>query len=291
MYDYWKSTLENPNVIGDFIWVAYDNLGEAGAGRVMWEDDDTEFCGNYPWLSCFQGDMDLDGNRLPQSYYHKILWGFDDSVHLFTTHPKHTGKPVRGTGWQWYDVQKEWTFGDEYIGKPVKIDAYADCDEVEFILNGKSLGRAVPDKLIASIEVPYEKGVLEAVAYRGGKPAAGDKIATVGAPAKIVLISEADKIKADGLDLAYIRIEIHDKDDALVTNVAVEVAVTVSGAGTLAGLGSGNPCTEESYGTGVRQTWYGKALAVVRAGKESGSIKLTAIAAGIEGAILEISCV
>ncbi|WP_181151170.1 hypothetical protein [Paenibacillus sp. PCH8] len=31
-YDYYNAMMDNPNVIGDFIWTAYDNLGEAGAG-------------------------------------------------------------------------------------------------------------------------------------------------------------------------------------------------------------------------------------------------------------------
>ena len=36
--------------------------------------------------------------------------------------------------------------------------------------------------------------------------------------------------------------------------------------GELLGFGSANPCTEESYQTGSFTTYYGKAMAVVRAG-------------------------
>ena len=290
IYDYWRAARDNPNVIGDFIWTAYDNLGEAGAGRVIWDENDNGFLGGYPWLSCYQGDMDLDGNRRPQSYYHKIVWGLDSGVYLFTMHPSRTGKPFRGTGWQWYDVFREWTFGDEYIGKPVKVDAYADCDKVEFILNGRSLGFAVPEKYIASMEIPYGKGVLEAVAYRGGNAAARDSLQTSGAPAKIVLTPEKSEISADGLDLAFIKIEILDAENRLVTNAPVEVYLEADGAGKLVGLGSGNPCTDENYGTGKRKTWNGKALAVARASAEAGPIGVTASAPGLGTVRAVIAC-
>lgn len=35
-YESWQATMENPCVIGDFTWTAYDNLGESGAGRGCW---------------------------------------------------------------------------------------------------------------------------------------------------------------------------------------------------------------------------------------------------------------
>ena len=57
--------------------------------------------------------------------------------------------------------------------------------------------------------------------------------------------------------------------------------MTVTGSGVLAGLGSGNPCTPENYGTGRRTTWKGRALAVIRAGKEPGEIRLAVTAEGL----------
>ena len=40
-------------------------------------------------------------------------------------------------------------------------------------------------------------------------------------------------------------------------------------------FGSANPCTEEQYHTGSFTTYYGRALAIVRAG-EAGTVKVTA---------------
>lgn len=291
-YDYWKATLENDHVIGDFIWTAYDNLGEAGAGRVIYDLDEplNGLVGQYPWLSCYQGDHDLCGNRRPQSYYRKIMWGLDGGIYVFTTHPSRTGKPFYGMGWHWEDVKRNWTFAPKYIGKPVKVQAYADCDEVEFVVNGKSMGKVKPVELKATMEIPYEPGILEAIAWKNGKKVAFDKLQTAGKAAKIVLKPESDVIAADGMDLCFIPVEIVDEKGVLVVEEAVEISVKVEGAGTLAGLGSGNPKTEENYGTGKRYTFDGRALICVRAGRESGAIRVEVSAEGFETSFVEIRC-
>ncbi|NLV92258.1 MAG: glycoside hydrolase family 2 protein [Firmicutes bacterium] len=291
-YDYWQATMENVNVIGDFIWTAYDNLGEAGAGRAIYDLDEPirGLIGDWPWLSCFQGDHDLSGNRRPQSYYRKIMWGLDDGIHMFTTHPDRTGKPFYGMGWHWEYVQRNWTFASEYVGKPVKVQAYADCDEVEFILNGQSVGKVKPEKLMAVMEIPYEPGILECVAWKGGQRVASDKLQTSGKAAKMVMTPDRSVIKADGMDLCFIPIQLFDEDGVPVVAESIEVSVKVEGAGVLQGLGSGNPKTEENYGTGKRYTFEGQVLACVRAGRTPGQIRVEATAEGLPPAVVEIRC-
>lgn len=170
MYDNWQTVKDNTNCIGDFTWTATDNLGEAGAGRVVWElgGGFAGLVGSWPWLSCCQGDLDLDLRRRPQSYYRGIVWGLDKGIYLFTTHPDKTGKPFYGMGWHWSDVRPDWSFGEEYIGKQVQLEAYCDCDEVEFLCNGSSLGRVQTEKYKAVLTVPYAPGVVETIAYRDG---------------------------------------------------------------------------------------------------------------------------
>lgn len=53
-------------VLGDFTWTATDNMGEAGAGRLVWQRDsyiEGLSLSGYPWRNCFQGDLDLCGYR------------------------------------------------------------------------------------------------------------------------------------------------------------------------------------------------------------------------------------
>ena len=132
-YKSWKATLENNHVIGDFTWTAYDNLGEAGMGKYLWERDGrVEGIGiaAYPWRACYQGDFDLCGYRRPQSYFREAVWIGGTEPRIFTTHPEHYGEGFTGTGWHWRDVQDSRTFGDAYIGKPVPCEVYTDADEI-----------------------------------------------------------------------------------------------------------------------------------------------------------------
>ena len=291
-YDYWKAVERNSNVIGDFIWTAYDNLGEAGAGRVIWDPNESlqGLMGTYPWLSCFQGDMDLSGDRRPQSYLRKILWGLDSGIHLFTTDPDHTGRPYYGMGWHWADVRRCWTFEEKDVGRPVQLEAYADCDEVEFLVNGVSRGRGKVEKLKAFLTVAYEPGLVEAVAYKDGREIARDGIRTAGKAVKIVLTADRPVFRADGLDLCFVTAELQDEQGVPVVNAPVELNASVSGAGRLAGFGSGNPKTTEDFGTGRRVTWNGRALIVVRAAREAGGIELAVTAPGLPAAILSLRC-
>lgn len=288
MYDYWKAAEQNDNCIGDFIWTAFDNIGEAGTGRVTYDPDDKQFSGAYPWLANYQGDVALDGSRQPQSYYHKILWGLDKGIHLFSYNPCNFGKEGIGTGWHWRDVSREWTYDDKYIGGDITVEAYADCDKVEFILNGESVALVDVQRYIAKADIKYQKGRLEAVAYKDGAEIGRDIIETTGKPHRIMLVPERNTVSADGLDLAFIRAIVLDDKDRAVTNVPVEISAELDGAGKL-WIGSGNPCTEENYGTGKRFSWQGSVIIAVGASYEKSTAKLTVKADGIGEKSVEIN--
>ena len=270
-YDSWKATVENNHVIGDFTWTAFDNLGEAGTGRMLWARDgiiDTRnlTLGEYPWRSCYQGDLDLCGYRRPQSYFREAVWIGGTKPKIFTTHPEHYGEKFTGTGWHWHDVLDSWTFDDEYIGKPVKCEVYTDADEIEWIINGRKLGKSIPQKAIATFDIPYEKGELVAVAYKNGKECGRSALKTVEKAALVKILPEKTEINADNRDLCYLNILITDNNGDRVPDAKYEITCTVSG-GELMGVFSGDPCNEDRYGSGKCHTFYGRALAVVRSDK------------------------
>lgn len=289
-YDYWKACVENPNCIGDFIWVAFDNLGEAGAGRVIYSFDEMKggLIGSWPWLSCYQGDLDLIGDARPQNMYRRVMWGVDKGIHMYTTHPTRTGKPFYGMGWHWEDIVPTWTFGDEYIGQLVKVQAYADCDEVEFVLNGEVMGREIPVEYKVFKELPYQPGCVEVRAIKNGEVVATDKLTTTGAPAAIRLYAERPAIAADGMDVAYVHAELVDANGLRVTGSDMKLTASVSGAGSFLAIGSGNPCTEENF-TDSRITFRGKAMVCARAAKESGELTVKVTAEGLPEATLSIA--
>lgn len=216
------------------------------------------------------------------------MWGLDKGIHMFTTHPARTGKPFYGMGWHWEDVTPTWTFEDEYAGQPVKVQAYADCDEVEFVLNGEVMGREIPVEYKAFMELPYRSGYVEVRAIKSGKVVAVDRLETTGAPAAVKLYAERPVIAADGMDVAYVHAELVDAQGRRITGSDVKLAASVSGAGKFLAIGSGNPCTEEDF-TDSRVTFRGRAMICARAAREPGELVVKVSAEGLPESTLSIS--
>jgi beta-galactosidase len=82
------------------------------------------------------------------------------------------------------------------------------------------------------------------------------------------------QLSANGEDLAYVAVELHDADGTPIyaRKDDRKVRVRVSGAGTLAGIGNGNPVDISSFQSGERTTFHGRVVAVVRAGAQTGPI-------------------
>lgn len=284
-YEYWEAMNKYPFVIGDFIWAAVDYLGEVGAGRVHWgyKGGHVDMLQAYPWRSSWQSDIDLTGEQRPQSVYREIMWGNTGRSAIYTTHPVHNGDSFGGTGWHWYDVNDSWTFDEKYRGVPVKVDVYGAGDEAEFILNGRSLGKAGFDKLIATMDIPYEPGTLQAIVYRDGAAISRCALASAGPAYRLVLTAEDTKITADGYDLAYIRAVLQDEKGNRLTDDESEISAKVGGAGTFVSMGSANPCTEDAITARVCHLFRGTAIIIVK-GMNKGKIEISADAgSGITG--------
>ena len=281
-YQSWKATLENNHVIGDFTWTAYDNLGEAGMGKYLWERDGrVEGIGiaEYPWRACYQGDFDLCGYRRPQSYFREAVWIGGIEPRIFTTHPEHYGEGFTGTGWHWHDVQDTWTFEDHYIGKPVTCEVYTDADEIVWFLNGREIGRSTPIESIATLDILYEKGELAVVAYKNNEICGTSCLHTAGKPTQVLVKAESSTFKADARDLCYFDITIADENGHRVPDAKPLLHATVEG-GKLLGIFSGDPANEDQYGSDTCHAYEGRAIAIVMT-DQPGNIKLTVTSQGL----------
>lgn len=283
IYDFWQKVENLPYVIGDCIWAAVDYMGEVGVGKVYWEKDQEEFSfmTPYPWRTSWQSDIDLTGEQRPQSVYREIMWGNREKSGIFTTHPKHFGEKFKGTDWHWYDVNDCWYFEECWLGKPVKVDIYGAGDEAEFILNGESQGRKKMDRLMASMDICYTPGTLEGIVYQDGKEISRCRLVTPGTPYRLVLIPEDTEVKADGKDLAYVRVILEDEEGNRLTHEEREIHVDVSGAGTFVAVGSGNPCTEDHITAKECHLYRGTAVIIMKS-KTEGETKITVTADGVE---------
>ena len=275
-YDSWNTVLRNNNFIGDFTWTAYDNLGEAGAGRFCWARDghiSTLSLAQYPWRACYQGDFDLAGFRRPQSYFREAVWNGNAEPRIFTTHPEHTGECFSGTGWHWYDVHETWNFDDKYLGIPVKCETYTDAERIDWYLNGEKISESIPEKAIASVLIPYERGAVTAVAYKNGEECGRYTLRSTEKGSRIKVEAESDRLVCDNRDIAFFSISVTDKNGELVTDGEHNIKCSVTG-GELLCLYSGNPCNEDDYTANICHTFEGHAVAAVKTSK-TGTVTVT----------------
>lgn len=283
-FDSWNKVMKYNNLLGDFTWTAIDNIGETGAGRLEWDSTDERLSklviNKYPWRTCFQGDFDLAGFRRPQSYFREAIWKEDYNPKIFVLHPKHYGESFAGTGWHWYDVVNSWSFEDEYIGKKCTCHVYTLADEVRFILNGKEIGSVRPEKAIAMMDIPYQKGILEAEIIKGGKIVSKAEIKTTGIPAKVNVLPEKSVIIADGRDLCYFDIQIEDDNGYRVVESKAQIKCSVEG-GKLLSVYSGCCANEDVYNSNICHVFCGRAVAVVKT-KTKGNVKITVSSEGLK---------
>ncbi|MEK3794429.1 glycoside hydrolase family 2 TIM barrel-domain containing protein [Paenibacillus sp. FSL R7-0204] len=285
-YDNWISTMNNPNVAGDFVWTAIDYLGEVGIGRVE-IDKEAGFLGaSYPWFYANVGDMDVCGFKRPQSYFRDIMWGNRNKPYIGVLPPELYGKQINHLPWGWEPVENHWSY-PEYEGKPTSVNVYSDADEVELVINGISQGRkpaGAAVKLKTSFDVIYSGGIIEAIAYIDGIESGRETLKTTGAPVAVRLTVDRENIKAEYGDLAYITAEVVDGNGDLISYAENDIYFNVSGTGDLIALGSGNPVTEESFTANHRQLFKGKVLAVIRSNGCAGEISVEVTTDGLTAA-------
>lgn len=288
--EHWESVKTMPNVIGDFVWTSLDYLGEAGIGRVRWEDEPFEFLGAYPWNQANCGDMDLCGFKRPQSYYRDILWERGDKLYIAVHPPTPEGKTPVCTYWGWPDVWPDWNrAGME--GQIFKVDVYSACEQVELFLNGRSLGvqpANLENRFTASFDVPYEAGELKAVGYAKNKQEAERRLVTTGAPAAIRLSADRATLQAEYGDLSFVTVEIVDDHGRLHPSANHTVFFTIQGAGVIAAVGSSHPATDEMYVGNQRRAFRGRCLVAVKTLGEAGTITLRAQADGLAPAEIKL---
>ena len=285
-FENWQMVKKQPNVIGDFVWTAFDYLGESAIGHTSnGVKAAKDFSLPWPWFDAWCGDIDICGFKKDQSYFRDVVWGISD-LEMAVHAPVPAGQIETVSMWGWPDERQSWNWkGSE--GKKLSVSVYSNFPSVRLELNGKVIGtKAVsPEtKLTATFVVPYEPGELKAIGLKDGKDTKAISLKTTGAVAKIRLTPDRVTIKANRNDLSYVTVELLDAAGNLVPDNDLPVIFTIVGVGEAAGIGSANPSDMRSFKSPVCTTFRGRCLVILRPTGPVGEINLSAKAQGVEGA-------
>ena len=270
---------ENPRVIGDFLWTSLDYLGEAGIGNVRKPGDGEKgFCQSFPWRYGNCGDIDMLGDKRPQSYFRDAVLGRLDAPYIAVQQPAQFDDDGIVSYWGWPERVGAWEFPG-YEGRDIRVDVYSRAASVTLSLNGKELATESVSNYMASFRIKYEPGILEARDDIGVRT-----LKTPGRPARIELTADRSEFdKPDSLIYAVARVT--DIDGNIVYGFTDEIFFACEGGKILA-CGSANPVSSEMLDGTSAKAWHGSVMCIVKTGTEPVTIK--AAATWLSGAQLNI---
>ncbi|MEO6733839.1 MAG: glycoside hydrolase family 2 TIM barrel-domain containing protein [Ferruginibacter sp.] len=286
---YPKDALENfilaekhPYVIGDFVWTAFDYIGESGLGNNTYDSaKGSRHNMPWPWFNGYSGNIDLIGNKKTSSFYRDVVWR-NKPVVMAVHAPIPEGLIENVSDFGWPDEMLSWTWpGAE--GKSLQVRVFSRAPVVRLLLNGKVIGeQKIKDSSITAVfNVSYQPGTLKAVNVVNGKETDFVELKTTGSPKRLRLVADRTTINANRNDLSYVMVEVTDEKGQVVPNAKIPILFSISGAGEIAAVGNGSPTEMASYQQPKRNTWNGKCLAIVRPTGKAGTINLKTTAVGL----------
>ncbi|MBR3157576.1 MAG: DUF4982 domain-containing protein [Atopobiaceae bacterium] len=251
-----------PYLVGDFVWAAWDYLGEAGCGAWTYGDSDRAFQKSYPWLLANQGALDILGDPNAEMLLAQAAWGMAYERPLIAVRPLGQGVAPARAAWRFSNGLPSWSWrGCE--GEHATVEVFCSAPVVDLRLNGRSLGRKRSRGCICRWTVPYEPGELVATAVTARGEELGRTVLRSAGPARVRL--EAERRVAEPGDLVYVRVLVSD-DAGMVEMLDDRMLTAHVEGGELLAFGSARPRTEERYDVGAHTTYFGRAQAVVRMG-------------------------
>ena len=132
----WELVNKLSYLLGDFVWTGIDYIGESGIGAARLSPEVNPFMPpppagptpeqlaamgihlpkntafsqpGYPWFNSYCGDIDLIGNKKPQSYLRDIVWD-RSPIEVAVVRPLPPERKQQITPWGYYDELRSWTW-------------------------------------------------------------------------------------------------------------------------------------------------------------------------------------
>lgn len=125
-----------------------------------------------------------------------------------------------------------------YLGQRREIVVDANTDYVELKVNGRTIGRRVPDRAnfysVSFPDVPIEEGVLLVEGTRHGEMVR-DSVVMAGEPARLTLTASDAEVTADRAGIGILTADVVDARGVHVYGADPALTWSVSGPGTLVG--------------------------------------------------------
>ncbi len=269
-YPYWASTPDTEFeqqdncdfIFGEFVWTGFDYLGEP-----------TPYNEGTPSRSSYFGIVDLVGMKKDRFYLYQS---------------KRTDKPM-------LHVLPHWNWEDR-LGLNVPVYAYTTYPKAELFVNGvsegmreKSMNSKYERYRLMWNDVVYQPGEIKVVAYDAqGKVTETKVVKTAAKSHSLKATPDRESIKADGKDLAYIEVDIVDKNGNFCPRSDNMLFVEVTGTAQLKALCNGDPTDHTPFSTSYMNAFNGKLMLVIQSTEEAGTAQVKVFGKNLKDLNLEI---
>lgn len=267
----WCMLDANPAMGGHFLW-SYNDYNR-GADRDI----------------CYSGVVDI--NRWPKYGYHYFRSMTSPYAKPSTSrYALETGPMV---------FVASFNSSPDFASSTTAITVFSNCDSVRLYRNGTFIGAQTREDRIAFCPHVverwgnpiyifdaggYEAGEIKAEGYLKGALACTHSIRTPEAPHRIEVVADLRGVApiADGSDMIPVWFKVVDENGTLVNDADVTLHLSVSGAGTLIGKDVPRIGVEHQRAEG------GIGFALIRTATEAGTVRITAVAEGLEDGTAEV---
>lgn len=252
-------------VVGLAYWGMIDYLGESKG---------------WPVKGWNEGVFDISLEPKPNAYFLKSYFKPEEPIVRIAVNDGENKE-------LWNDVmvggETQSSHWNRTPGSILSLYTYTNADEVDLILNGKSLGRRSNNtsnpkerNRIKWDSVPYEKGYLEALAFNFGeeKPVSKHRIETSGKAVRLKAEEDNQDWKADGMDLQHVVVTAVDSKGRRDYEATEPLNFKVTGNAEIIGVINGDLNSEELTVGEKRRLYNGAAVVILRAGQEAGEVTL-----------------
>ena len=264
----WLAARDNPQHAGQFLWSGIDYLGEAR---------------NWPIVAAGSGLLDRTGAIKPMAYERQSWWSTKPMVRIVRRVEPARAMAADPGGFE--PLMRSQTQFDDWTPREIAahnetVEAYSNCDEVELVLNGQSLGSKTrnADDAPRVWKVAYQSGTLRAIGKNQGKVVATHELRTASKPAKIVLTADRNTLTSAWDDVVYVTASVVDEKGVIVPTAKDLIAFNLSGPGVIAAVDNGDNASHEPFHEKERRSYQGRCVALIKAASGRGELTLTAVA-------------
>lgn len=261
---FWECAKDHPALIGDFVWAGMDYLGECAVGAMEYRAYADDFTGGFGWMSAGSGRLDLTGRGGGEMLYTKVA--FDLLPIAMASVPANFAKEKHSpTAWGMTNARASWSWeGAE--GRKTTVEVYTKESVVALYCNGKLVGKKKRGRdCRVCFRVAYRAGTLIAVGLDGeGRERCRTSLSSAGKETMLRLEPEGTPRMGK---LCFVRLRYTDAMGETKPTARGEIAISVEG-GEIVGFGNGCPFNRRGYLEHTSDTYFGEALAVIRATSE-----------------------